>query len=1166
MKLPAPSLLTAWLGALLVGSAVVSGAPGDPESGFDPVFIGVPTSPLPQGVFAIGLQQDGKIVIGGDFTAVDGVPRNYFARLNRDGSLDETFNPDVNRTVSSVTIQADSKILIVGSFSRVNGEERAGIARLNEDGTLDTTYNPVIDGSVALQRDGALLILRRGPPYLQRLLPDGTVDTSFNPGVERAVASVDVQLDGRILVYEYNDRFAPDRLFRLNADGTLDASFNAERVGRPGMVQSDGKAIIVSEQSLVRLNSDGSIDPGFFAKVIGYSGGNPHAFTQQSDGKIVIVGEFSAVNGVPAHRMARLNPDGSRDFSFEGAADLPIYSVLLQSDGRILIGGSFTELGIFTERGGVPKQWSARLINDPATQSLTVENSSRIQWLRGGASPELWFAEFELSTDDGASWTALGRGVRFSGGWELSGLTLPPSGLIRARSRIATAAMSGDSGWVVTTIPFGDGNAPELAVENADGVELLRDGVIEFGTAILGRALDQRFVIRNNDSGQLTGLAVSIDGPDASMFTLEENPVSPVGGNGGSTVFAVRFRATSVGQKTAGLRIVTSDPGAVPFDISLLGIGRAVRAGDLDDTFDAGVTGDNPAIWNREMPPYCTVLFGAALQPDGRLVIGGGFTHVDGSPRNCVARLNRNGTLDHSFASTADSWVTDARVQTDGKTLISGPFRSAGGVVRNGFARLNSDGMTDLSFDPPILGGRAGDIMVQPDRKLLVTGSFTSAGGFTRNGIARFDFDGTVDSNFAPVVEGAVWEAMLQPDGKAIIAGPFTSVSGVPRAWIARLGPEGAVDAEFNVAVDGYVYCMAQQRDGRVLISGSFAHVNGIPWPNVARLNPDGSLDESFSVVTHPVSSIAVQCDGAILISGTFASVNGAPQKNLARLHPDGALDASFNVVVNDWIEALLLQPDGKIVIAGYFSKVNGVRRQQVARLENDPAISRVSARDRTQLEWVRGGAAPEVHRVTFELSHDAGASWSPLGNGLRTATGWECTGLNLPPNGLVRARGFIMAGGNSNSGFVEETISFTVLTPFAQWKLDQLGDSAAANDGDPERDGLANILEYATGGDPLAANALPGAVFAGGRIGFEFSRDTSVGDVTLIVQASDDLVSWTDLARSVNGAEMTPLVAGVEVTEAGPSSIRAVQVLDLYDIGNPAHPQRFFRLRAAPN
>ena len=89
---------------------------------------------------------------------------------------------------------------------------------------------------------------------------------------------------------------------------------------------------------------------------------------------------------------------------------------------EILLAGEFGTIN------GEPRAGFARMENYPAVESLTVPTGSRVEWLRSGASPEAEAVAFELSTNGGANYTALGVGTRIAEGWELTGLTLPASG------------------------------------------------------------------------------------------------------------------------------------------------------------------------------------------------------------------------------------------------------------------------------------------------------------------------------------------------------------------------------------------------------------------------------------------------------------------------------------------------------------------------------------------------------------------------------------------------------------------------------------------------------------------------------------------------------------------------------------------------------------------
>src|SRR6185369_14420460 len=118
--------------------------------------------------------------------------------------------------------------------------------------------------------------------------------------------------------------------------------------------------------------------------------------------------------------------------------------------------------------------------------------------------------------------------------------------------------------------------------------------------------------------------------------------------------------------------------------------------------------------------------------------------------RNHIARLNSDGTLDSSFlvpGSGVNGDVGSLALQADGKTVIGGVFTSVNGTTRNGIARLNSDGTLDTSFLAAGSGTNSSvlAIAVQSDGKIVIGGFFTSVNGTTRNGAARLNVDGTLD-------------------------------------------------------------------------------------------------------------------------------------------------------------------------------------------------------------------------------------------------------------------------------------------------------------------------------------------------------------------------------------------------------------------------------------
>jgi uncharacterized delta-60 repeat protein len=204
----------------LILSGICPSACGQVAGTLDTSF--TPTLAASDQPVALALQPDEHIVVGGVISSVNGQPRNNLVRLHPDGSLEgtSTFDPGTgpDGSVGAIAIQPDGKILISGNFTSVNGEARNRLARLNHDGTLEdiNTFNigsgpDGIVTSVALQSDGKIFITGtfssvNGEPRhgIARLLSNGAVEplSSFDTStsITSSVGAVFVQDDGGILL------------------------------------------------------------------------------------------------------------------------------------------------------------------------------------------------------------------------------------------------------------------------------------------------------------------------------------------------------------------------------------------------------------------------------------------------------------------------------------------------------------------------------------------------------------------------------------------------------------------------------------------------------------------------------------------------------------------------------------------------------------------------------------------------------------------------------------------------------------------------------------------------------------------------------------------------------------------------------------------------------
>ena len=242
-----------------------------------------------------------SIFIAGDFDTVEGQNRSNIARLNLDGTLDTSFNVNasVNGTVNQAILDSGGKILLGGTFTEVNGVSRVNVARLEADGTLDETFNPPSTSVVPTADNDNVT----GPGVVRSIIvqPDNRILIAgeFN----------NVDADG---FGTGADGVSTGAVLRLMPNGTRDSSFSAGLApnslqGVFDMVlQADARIVaggdfteidfVPQTRAIVRLNSDGSIDPTFTADVGSGNGGNVLAIAEQpADQDLVIVGDFIGV-------------------------------------------------------------------------------------------------------------------------------------------------------------------------------------------------------------------------------------------------------------------------------------------------------------------------------------------------------------------------------------------------------------------------------------------------------------------------------------------------------------------------------------------------------------------------------------------------------------------------------------------------------------------------------------------------------------------------------------------------------------------------------------------------------------------------------------------------------------------------------------------------------
>jgi uncharacterized delta-60 repeat protein len=663
------------------------------------------------------IQLDNKILIGGSFSVYNGLPIQFFIRLNANGTIDNTFKMGTgfNGPIASIALQADGKILVGGIFSNYNGANNNGLVRLNKNGTIDGSFNATDTSytnisKIAVDVYGKIIIVFKNPG-LRKLNPNGSRDNSFvshlySPVDFMNINTMVIQNDGKIIIGGGAEGFSINGvagLFaRFNSNGTLDTTFKEQNMFRYIIyslnIQGDGKIIVAGSQNIVpddhiscnyisRFFPDGTIDSTFLQVNKTTQRVNAtYTSAIQPDGKIIVGGFFKEVNTCTANNLARLNTDGSLDHAFNKTtgANGTIRASAVQKNGKIIIGGNFYAY-----------QYKSRNHIARLTKNGTIDNS------------------FDPGT--GFNGPVYGVAVQTDakiliGGEFTSYNSIPVKNFIRVNS----------DGTLDTSFQIGSGIN---GIVNA--ISIQPDGkIIVVGNFQKFNGLNAYSIVRLNSNGTIDNSFVPFSLNGASLYSILILPSGKIM-IGGSLLFYLN--ATYY-----------------------MGIIRLNSNGSLDTTFQP--------LTNNE------TIYAIALQPDGKMIIGGGRRFTQYNYYGVTYRLNSDGSVDSTF-KRLPAWGNPDNipfVQTvsyleNNKVLVGGRFTKYDNLNANHVVLLNNDGTVDSTF----VGDANGDvwtIQVLKENKALVAGDFTSFNGMIRNRVTRIVFSSSAcyaQKNIIPSYHGA---------------------------------------------------------------------------------------------------------------------------------------------------------------------------------------------------------------------------------------------------------------------------------------------------------------------------------------------------------------------------------------------------------------------------
>jgi uncharacterized delta-60 repeat protein/uncharacterized repeat protein (TIGR01451 family) len=1110
-------------------------------------------------VNAVAIDANGLAVIGGDFNLYNVTSINYVARLLANGFIDPVFAAGLgrgpNNFVNAVVIDGSGRIIIGGDFTSVNGSNSFHIARLLPSGALDTSFATGygFNGNVyalALETNTGNILVggnftsfdTTNCNHITRLLPSGGMDTSFLPGsgigltngTDQTVFAVASDSLGRVILGGNFTRINGtnwNHIARLQHNGALDPSFSPG-FGADGnvlalAVQPDNSIILggafqnfnlISRNYIARLTPGGVLDTSFAPG----TGFNDLVYTlvlQPADGNILVGGQFTSYNGTRRVGLARVlggqgvyaGQGGWLDTSFMDTAYNQFAGLInnyyntnafnpndyysanqrnqvlamgLQADGNIVMGGSFLRVGGGTTRSDIhPRQYVARIVgaatpglgdgglgNYPGNMGLNQnpysvgDKGTQLYITADRVNGSLGPVEATLGTNtlppSSSSATAadfgllgLGQGDAislFDTVWDIVDVGAASYGWRMSEGEYGTnnnaqTVNSGAAGLELAI--FNDPNAaPTIYADlnllnlNASGLLKLGGVQIPLGPAI-GQSTAQLDIVNENFPTGTIGFSATnynvLTGGTATITLVRTNgnfgaPSVTVNALNGTAQNGSDYNFTSTTENFAnGATTLTftlpipSFSGLQSNKFFTLYLSSPTAGASLDTNIPPLVSSNTtvtlidgnfqPGFLSFSSPTYDVLKPGVATISVARTgaALGQLSVQVGTSNGTALNSVNYVGVTNTLTWSNQDISVKTFTVQTLQDNTVEGAktvnlFLTNAQVAGNSNPLTNAEALaypsnavltildTDtngyLSFLKPNFsvfqnggqatitvtrtGGTIGNETVQfqtynlSNVALPFLAAVAGSNYGATNGVLSFPPGISSASFVVPVFnttgsEGSPADRLV---GLEIFSGSPTNIAGQfpQKAVLTILDPElhlneaGSVDTttQNGIGFDNIVNSLSLQPDASVLAGGVFGHFNTYPFPEVARLLPSGAFDTGFlfdltgangtvwQVLSLPPQ--AGQTDGNIMIVGDFTVVDSVNSPRIARLNLDGGLDTSFNpgsgadgtvfAIATMVLPVVTTNPTNtayttNYVIGGAFANYNGNSSSGVARV-----------------------------------------------------------------------------------------------------------------------------------------------------------------------------------------------------------------------------------------